>query len=61
MVVFESNGGIFDSLAPFGCDLWRFEILKFVRNLEPTQKFLKNFYVLIGAKLQPYEIIRYEL
>ena len=35
----ESNGGIFDSLAPFGCDVWRFENLKFVRQLQPTQKF----------------------
>ena len=35
----ESNGGIFDSLAPFGGELWRFENVKFVRHLQPTQKF----------------------
>ena len=39
----ESNGGIFDCLAPFVGELWRFENLKFVQNLQPTQKFLKIF------------------
>ena len=29
----ESNGGIFDSIAPFGGDLWRFENLKILRRL----------------------------
>ena len=32
----ESNGGIFDSLAPLGGEL--FENLKFVQHLQPTQK-----------------------
>ena len=40
----ESNGGIFDSLAPFGGDVWRFENLKFVRQLQPTQKFFGWFF-----------------
>ena len=35
----ESNDGIFDSLVPLGGELWRFEKLKFVRHLQPTQKF----------------------
>ena len=36
----ESNGGIFDSLTRlFGGESWRFENLKFVRHLGPTQKF----------------------
>ena len=35
----ESNDGIFDSLALFGGELWRFENFKFVRHLQPTQKF----------------------
>ena len=35
----EPNGGIFDSLAPFGGELWRFENLKFVRKI-----FLKLFF-----------------
>ena len=35
----ESNDGIFDSLTPFGGELWRFENLKFVRQLQPTQNF----------------------
>ena len=39
----ESNGGIFDSLAPFGGELWRFENLKFVRQLQPTQFFFGDF------------------
>ena len=34
----ESNGDIFDVLAPFGGELWRFKNLKFVRQLQPTQK-----------------------
>ena len=39
-VVFDSEsiGDIFDSLTPFGCELWRFENLKFVRHLQPTHK-----------------------
>ena len=37
-VVFDSDG-IFDSLAPFGGQLWRFENLKFVQQLHATQKF----------------------
>ena len=35
----ESNVGIFDSLALFGGELWRFENFKFVRHLQPKQKF----------------------
>ena len=47
-VVFESesNGDIFDSLAPFGGELWRFQNLKFVQHLQPTQKFFGNFFCL---------------
>ena len=41
----ESNGGIFDSLTPFGGDLWQFENLKFVQRLQPTQHFLEEFFV----------------
>ena len=37
----ESNGGVFYSLAPFGGALWRFKNLKFVKQLQPTQK---NFF-----------------
>ena len=44
----KSNGGIFHSLAPFGGELWRFENLKFVQQLQPTQEFLGNFFVSIG-------------
>ena len=43
---FESNGGIFDSLALFGGELWRFEICA-----TPTayaKIFLGNFFVSIG-------------
>ena len=40
----ESNGGIFDSLAPFGGDLWRFENLKFVRHLQSTQNIFEEFF-----------------
>ena len=39
----ESKGGIFDSLAPFGGELWRFENLKFVEQLQPTQNFFEIF------------------
>ena len=40
----ESNGGIFDSLAPFGGELWRFETLKFEQHLQPTEKcFFEDF------------------
>ena len=35
----ESNDGIFESLAPFGGELWRFVNIKFVRQLQPTQNF----------------------
>ena len=41
----ESNDGIFDSLAPFGGELWRFENLKFVRHLQPSQEFFGNFFL----------------
>ena len=41
----ESNGGIFDSLAPFGGELWRFENLKFVQHLQPTQNFFLTFFL----------------
>ena len=45
---FESNDEIFDSLAPFGGELWRFENLKFVQHLQPTQKFFgKNLKIKI--------------
>ena len=44
----ESIDGNFDSLAPFGGELWRFENLKFVRHLQPTQKILWGFFLLIG-------------
>ena len=45
----ESNDGIFDSLAPFDGELWRFENFKFVRHLQPTQNFfLEDFFVSIG-------------
>ena len=37
---FESNGGIFDPLAPFGGDLWRFENLKICAVLTA---YAKNF------------------
>ena len=39
-VVFDAelNDGIFDSLEPSFGELWRFENLKFVRQLEPSQK-----------------------
>ena len=39
----ESYGVIFDSLAPFGGELRRFVILKFVRQLQPTQIFFLEF------------------
>ena len=39
----ESKGGIFDSLAPFGGRLSRFENLKYVRQLQPTQRFFRWF------------------
>ena len=35
----ESNDAIFRSRAPFGGELWRFENLKFVQQLQPTQNF----------------------
>ena len=41
----ESNVGIFDSLEPFGGELWRFEKLKFVQHLEPTQNFFGKFFL----------------
>ncbi len=41
----ESNGGIFDSLALFGGELWRFENLKFVQHLQPTQKFFWKIFL----------------
>ena len=43
----ESNGGIFDSLASFGGELWRFENLKFVEHLQPTQNFFFDFFLLL--------------
>ena len=40
----ESYSGIFDSLAPFGGELRRFENLKFVQHLQSMQKmFLEIF------------------
>ena len=42
----ESNEDIFDSLAPFGGELWRFENLKFVRQLQPTQFFFLEIFLL---------------
>ena len=44
----ESHGGIFDSLAPFGDELWRFKNFKFVQHLQPTQKFFGDIFVSIG-------------
>ena len=41
----ESHAGIFDSLAPFGGELWRFENLKFVQHLQPTQKFFWGIFL----------------
>ena len=41
----ESNDGIFDSLALFGGELWRFENLKFVQHLQPTQKFFWKIFL----------------
>ena len=41
----ESNGGIFDSLAPFDGELWRFENLKFVQHLQPTQNFFWEIFL----------------
>ena len=41
----ESIDGNFDSLAPFGGELWRFENLKFVRHLQPTQKFFWEIFL----------------
>ena len=40
---YESNGCSFDSLAPFSGELWRFENLKFVQQLQPTQNFFGDF------------------
>ena len=39
----ESNGGIFNSLAPLGGKLWLFEIFKLGDQLQPTQNFFERF------------------
>ena len=42
----ESNDGILNSLAPFGGELSRFENLKFVQHLQPTQNSISfHFYI----------------
>ena len=40
----ESNGGIFNSLAPLGGKLWLFKIFKLGDQLQPTQKFFLKFF-----------------
>ena len=47
---FESNDGILDPLALLGAELWRFENLKFVLQLQLTQK---NFTLLIETRKSP--------
>ena len=42
---YESHGSIFESLAPFGGELWRFENFKFVNHLQPTQNFFWKIFL----------------
>ena len=43
----ESNDGIFDSLAPFGDELWRFENLNFVDTYSLRKIIFGDFFFII--------------